>query len=116
MKKILLLISYISLFCSCNLNLYKKVEVPEHLYKIHTDCLTEENAIETTNRYLTYYYAKIKWDSGKYDIKITDLGYRYYVVYSPKLEKGQMYHIRGGGYTVIIEKVNCDIIFCRPEP
>ncbi len=93
------------LFYSCS------TKVPEHLYKIHTNCLTEENAIDVANAYWTHECGKDNFKIEEYDIKIVERDDTFYIEHSMKEKEG--YTVRGGLYTIEISKKDCSIVYKR---
>ena len=98
---------FILFFC---VNCSPHKNVVDGLYKVHQNCLTEQNVLTISNAYLIN-VKKIGIDIKDYNVEITDLENSYYLLYSPKYTG----IFRGGGYSIIINKNNCDVIYFKPE-
>ncbi len=110
--KYLCLLTFMILFYACS------TKVPEHLYKIHENCLTEQNAIDVANAYLIQCKIMTENQIKEREIKIIDKTDFYYISYNRKYVETSGYSVRCGGrealpYIIEINKNDCNIISAK---
>jgi len=106
MKYFCLLILF--LFCNCTPN--------KNLYKIHSNCTTDQNLVEVAKVYLTKFQGVNEDELNKMRVKINDcddiVSVQFHIVFPT-----EGYSIRGRlwYYRVIIRKRDCEILSFRRE-
>ena len=87
----------------------------KNLYKIYSNCTTDQNVLEVSKRYLTIFKGKDEDEINKMKVQIKNYDDIYYLQYFsvyPDTKEGYSYSIRGETlcYSIIIRKRDCEVL------